>query len=165
MIISAIAAMSSNRVIGRDGDLPWDLPRDMRFFMRTTTGHHVIMGRTNFACMGYRPLRNRVNIVLSRDPFFITSSAVVLHSVEEALAYAHEAGETEAFIIGGGQIYAQSLPYLDKIYLTEVITELPGDTYFPELDPGEWELASSEYFDADEKNAFAMRFDVLLRKP
>lgn len=163
-MISAIAAMSSNRVIGRDGDLPWDLPRDMRYFMRTTTGHHIIMGRTNFACMGYRPLRNRTNIVLSRDPFFITSSAIVLHSLEEALSFAHEAGETEAFIIGGGQLYEAALPYLEKIYLTEVITELPGDTYFPELDMNEWVLHASDYFEADEKNAFPMRFDVLLRK-
>lgn len=163
MIISAIAAMSSNRVIGRDGDLPWDLPRDMRYFMRTTTGHHVIMGRTNFACMGYRPLPNRTNIVLTRDPFFITSSAVVLHSLEEALSYAYEAGETEAFIIGGGQIYTQAIPYLDKIYLTEVMTELPGDTYFPELAPGDWRLDSSRHVDADEKNAYPMRFDVWLR--
>jgi dihydrofolate reductase len=164
MIISAIAAMSSNRVIGRDGDLPWDLPRDMRYFMRTTTGHHVIMGRRNFASMGYRPLRNRVNIVLTRDPFFITSSAIVLHSLEEALAYAQAEGETEAFIIGGGEIYAHSMPYLDKIYLTEVMTELPGDTYFPELDRDAWALASSEHFDADERNAYSMRFDVWLRK-
>lgn len=156
--------MSSNRVIGRDGDLPWDLPRDMRYFMRTTTGHHVIMGRTNFACMGYRPLRNRTNIVLTRDPFFITSSAIVLHSIEEALSFAFEAGESEAFIIGGGQVYAQALPYVEKIYLTEVMTELSGDTYFPELDPAEWTLASSDFHEPDEKNAFAMRFDVFLRK-
>jgi dihydrofolate reductase len=164
MIISAIAAMSSNRVIGRDGDLPWHLPRDMKFFKNTTIGHHVIMGRANFASMNYTPLRNRVNIVLTRDPFFITSSAIVMHSIEEALAFAHEAGETEAFIIGGGQIYQQSLPFVEKIYLTEVIKEVPGDTYFPELDMNEWVLASSEYFEADDRNEYPMRFDVLVRK-
>lgn len=164
MIISAIAAMSSNRVIGRDGDLPWHLPRDMKFFMDTTKGHHVIMGRYNFASMNYTPLKNRVNIVLTRDPYFITSSAIVLHSIEEALSYAYEAGEEEAFIIGGGEIYAQSLPLIQKIYLTEVITELSGDTYFPELDMSEWAVVSSAYFEADAKNEFPMRFDVLLRK-
>lgn len=164
MIISAIVAMSTNRVIGRDGDLPWHLPRDMKYFKATTMGHHVIMGRTNFASMDYRPLRGRVNIVLTRDPFFITSSALVMHSIEEALSYAQEAGETEAFIIGGGEIYRQSMHLLDKIYLTEVITSLSGDTYFPEIDHSEWELASSEEFPADEKNNFPMRFDVLLRK-
>ena len=164
MIISAIAAMSSNRVIGRDGDLPWHLPRDMKFFKNTTIGHHVIMGRSNFASMKYMPLRNRVNIVLTRDPFFITSSAIVMHSIEEALAFCHKAGETEAFIIGGGQIYQQSLPFVEKIYLTEVINEVSGDTYFPELDMNEWVLASSEYFDADERNEYPKRFDVLVRK-
>lgn len=164
MIISAIAAMSSNRIIGHQGDLPWHQPRDMRYFKETTMGHHVIMGRTNFASMNYRPLRGRTNIVLSRDPFFITSSAVVMHSIEEAISHAFEAGEEEVFIIGGGQIYSQSMHLVDKIYLTEVITELPGDTYFPELDPNEWNILSSQYFDADEKNEFPMRFDVLLRK-
>lgn len=164
MLVSAIAAMSSNRVIGRDGDLPWHLPRDMKFFKNTTMGHHIIMGRNNFASMNYTPLRNRVNIVLTRDPYFITSSAVVLHSIEDALAYAMEGGENEAFIIGGGQVYQQSLHFVEKIYLTTVISELAGDTYFPELDPNEWEVVSSEYFEADEKNQYPMRFEVLLRK-
>jgi dihydrofolate reductase len=164
MIISAIAAMSSNRVIGRDGDLPWHLPRDMRFFKETTMGHHIIMGRSNFASMDYRPLRGRINIVLTRNPFFITSNALVMHSIEEALSFAYEAGEEEAFIIGGGEIYRQSLPLLEKIYLTEVITELPGDTYFPEIDMNEWNLISSRLVEPDEKNEFPMRFDVLLRK-
>ncbi len=164
MIISAIAAMSSNRVIGRDGDLPWHLPRDMKFFKETTLGRHIIMGRNNFASMDYRPLRGRVNIVLTRDPFFITSSAIVMHSIEEALSFAQEAGETEAFIIGGGEIYKQSLHLLDKIYLTEVITEVSGDTYFPEIDPNDWIIESSLLVEPDEKNEFPMRFDVLLRK-
>lgn len=164
MIISAIVAMSSNRVIGREGDLPWHLPRDMKYFKAMTMGHHVIMGRNNFTSMDYRPLRGRVNIVLTRDPYFITSSALVMHSIEEALSYAKNAGETEAFIIGGGEIYKQSMHLLDKIYLTEVITELSGDTYFPEIDPDEWEILTSELHAADEKNEFPMRFDVLLRK-
>lgn len=164
MIVSAIAAMSSNRVIGRDGDLPFRQSTDMKFFKSTTMGHHVIMGRSNFASMNYRPLKGRVNIVLTRNPFFITSSALVMHSIEEALAFARKAGEKEAFIIGGGEIYKQSLPLLDKIYLTEVICEIPGDTYFPELDMNEWTLASSESHEADERNEYPMRFDVFLRK-
>jgi dihydrofolate reductase len=164
MIISAIAAMSSNRVIGREGDLPWHLPRDMRFFKETTMGHYIIMGRNNFASMNYRPLRGRTNIVLTRDPFFITSSAIVAHSIEEALSIALDAGEEEVFIIGGGEIYKQSIHLWDKIYLTEVIKEIAGDTYFPEIDMNEWQLTSSSYFEADEKNDIPMRFDVLLRK-
>ena len=164
MIVSAIVAMSSNRVIGKDGGLPWHLPRDMKFFKNTTMGHHVIMGRESFASMDYVPLRGRTNIVLTRNPYFITSSAVVLHSIEDALRYSYEAGEKEAFIIGGGKIFEQSLHLIEKIYLTEVIAHVVGDIYFPELDMDEWQIISSEYHDADEKNAFPMRFDVLQRK-
>lgn len=156
--------MSSNRVIGKDGGLPWHLPRDMKFFKNTTMGHHVIMGRESFASMGYMPLKGRPNLVLTRNPFFITSSAIVLHSIEEALSYAFEAGENEAFIIGGGKIFEQSLHLIEKIYLTEVIAHVVGDIYFPELDMDEWLNASSEFFEADDKNVFPMRFEVLHRK-
>src|SRR6187431_1326800 len=164
MIISAIAAMSTNRVIGIDGGLPWHQPRDMKFFKETTLGHHIIMGRNNFASLDYRPLKGRTNIVLTRDPFFITSSAMVMHSIEEALSFAQDHGEMEAFIIGGGEIYRQSMHLLDKIYLTEVITEVSGDTYFPEIDMDEWVVESSLLVEADAKNEFPMRFDILLRK-
>nr|AIA19077.1 Dihydrofolate reductase [uncultured bacterium] len=164
MIISAIVAMSTNRVIGRDGGLPWHLPRDMKYFQRTTVGHHVIMGRESFASMDYRPLKGRTNIVLTRDPFFISSSAIVLHSIEEGINYAYEAGEKEVFILGGGKIFAQSMHLIEKIYLTVVISEVVGDIYFPEIDMSEWQVASSEYFEADAKNEFPMRFEILLRK-
>lgn len=89
---------------------------------------------------------------------------MVMHSIEEALRFAQEEGEEEAFIIGGGEIYRQSMHFLDKIYLTEVITEVSGDTYFPEIDMDEWVVESSLYVEADAKNVFPMRFDVLLRK-
>lgn len=164
MIISAIVAMSSNRVIGKDGGLPWHLPRDMKFFKRTTMGHHVIMGRESFASMDYRPLKGRTNIVLTRNPFFITSSAIVRHSIEEGLRYAFEAGEEEAFILGGGKIFEQSLHLIEKIYLTEVMSHVVGDIYFPELDMSEWEIVSSEFFEPDDNNEFPMRFQVLHRK-
>ncbi|MDQ3015605.1 MAG: dihydrofolate reductase [Bacteroidota bacterium] len=164
MITSAIVAMSSNRVIGKDGGLPWHLPRDMKFFKKTTMGHHVIMGRESFASMGYVPLKGRVNIVLTRNPYWITSSAVVMHSIEEALAYSLDQGEQEAFIIGGGKIFDQSLHLIEKIYLTEVISHVVGDIYFPELDMDEWLTASSEFFETDDKNEFPMRFLELQRK-
>jgi len=164
MITSAIVAMSTNRVIGRDGGLPWHLPRDMKYFKKVTTGHHVIMGRESFASMGYVPLKGRTNIVLTRDPYFISSSAIILHSIEEGLNYAYEAGEEEAFILGGGKIFAQSMHLIEKIYLTVVISEVAGDIYFPEIDMNDWEVVSSEFFEADDKNEFPMRFDVLLRK-
>ncbi|MFZ1676602.1 MAG: dihydrofolate reductase [Saprospiraceae bacterium] len=164
MIISAIVAMSTNRVIGRDGGLPWHLPRDMKYFQRTTVGHHVIMGRESFVSLDYRPLKGRTNIVLTRDPFFISSSVIVLHSIEEAISYAFEEGEEEAFIIGGGKIFEQSMHLLEKIYLTVVMSEVVGDIYFPEIDMNEWRVDSSEFFEADAKNEFPMRFEILLRK-
>jgi dihydrofolate reductase len=136
----------------------------MKYFKKVTMGHHVIMGRESFASMDYVPLRGRTNIVLTRNPFFITSSAIVMHSVEEALSFAFEEGEAEAFIIGGGKIFAQSMHLIEKIYLTEVIAHVVGDIYFPELDMDEWQIASSEFFEADDKNEFPMRFEVLLRK-
>ena len=156
--------MSTNHVIGRDGGLPWHLPRDMKFFKKTTMGHHVIMGRESFASMGYIPLKGRINIVLTRDPYFISSSAIILHSIEEGINYAYEAGEEEVFILGGGKIFAQSMHLIEKIYLTVVISEVAGDIYFPEIDMNDWEVVSSEFFEADDKNEFPMRFDVLLRK-
>ena len=164
MIASAIVAMSTNRVIGKDGGLPWYLPRDMKYFKKTTMGHHVIMGRESFASMDYVPLRGRTNIVLTKNPYFISSSAIILHSIEEALSYAYEAGEVEAFILGGGKIFAQSMHLIEKIYLTTVISEVAGDIYFPQIDMNEWQVASSASFEADDKNEFPMRFDVLQRK-
>ena len=127
-------------------------------------GHHVIMGRESFASMGYVPLKGRTNIVLTRDPYWITSSALVMHSIEEALSYAFENGEEEAFIIGGGKIFAQSMHLIEKIYLTTVTSDVVGDIYFPEIDRNEWQVASSEFFEADDKNEFPMLFEVLVRK-
>ena len=163
MIVSAIVAMSTDRVIGKDGGLPWYLPRDMKYFKKTTMGHHVIMGRESFISLDYVPLKGRTNIVLSRNPYFISSSVIVLHSIEEALSYAYEAEEQEAFIIGGGQIFSQSMHLIEKIYLTTVTAVVPGDIYFPEIDMNEWQSISSLFFEADEKNSFPMRFDVLQR--
>ena len=99
MILSAIAATSRNRVIGRDNDLPWHIPADMRYFMRTTRNHVVIMGRKTFESLG-KPLKNRENLVITRDPFYAASGIVVTHSIEEAVSLAEEYGEKEAFIIG-----------------------------------------------------------------
>jgi dihydrofolate reductase len=155
--------MSTNRVMGKDGGLPWYLPRDMKYLKKTTMGHHVIMGRESFVSLGYVPLKGRINVVLTRDPYFISSSVIVLHSIEEALSYAFEAGEKEAFIIGGGQIFAQSMHLIEKIYLTVVTSEVAGDIYFPEIDMNEWKTTSSEFFEADDKNSFPMRFDILQR--
>ncbi|NUO03715.1 MAG: dihydrofolate reductase, partial [Saprospiraceae bacterium] len=125
MIISAIVAVAKNNVIGKNGEIPWYLPADLRFFKQTTLNHHVIMGRRSFDSIG-RPLPKRTNVVITRDPFFVGTGCIVAHSVEEALHIARNNGETEAFIIGGGEIYAQSMPYWDRLYLTRVDAAIEG---------------------------------------
>ncbi|MDX1940439.1 MAG: dihydrofolate reductase [Saprospiraceae bacterium] len=164
MIVSAIVAVSKNNVIGRDNDIPWHLSGDMKFFKRTTIDHHVIMGRKTFRSMK-RPLPKRTNIVITRDPYFIASGCLIARSVEEALEIAYDNEETEAFIIGGGEIYALSLSYWDKIYLTEVNVEIPdGEVFFPKLDLKEWRLLSSEKHLADEQNDHDYTIKILERK-
>lgn len=151
MQITAIAAMSQNRVIGSDNEIPWYLQEDFKFFKKTTLNHHIIMGRKTFESIG-KPLPKRTNIVITRNPFFIASNVITANSLENALAIAAENGETEAFIIGGGTIYQQSLPMLDKIYLTEVATEVTGDTFFPELSLEEWKASVILSHSKDAKN-------------
>lgn len=163
MIVSAIAAISRNRVIGIDNGIPWYLPADLAFFKRTTMGHFVVMGRLTFLSMG-RPLPKRTNVVVTRDPFFTATGCLVAHSLEEALEMAADAAETEVFIIGGGQIYRHSLDYLDRLYLTEVDVEVDGEVYFPELVEDEWTLVRSESHPADEKNEYAYTFKLLERR-
>jgi dihydrofolate reductase len=162
MIVSAIVAVSKNGVIGKDNQIPWYLPADLSYFKRTTLGHHIIMGRLSLLSIG-RPLPKRTNVVISRDPFFTANDCLIAHSVEEALNLALDAGESEAFIIGGGQIFRESIDYWDRIYLTEVDVELEGDVHFPALAPSEWKLVSAEAHGPDEKNPFSYVFKVLER--
>lgn len=162
MIISCIVAMAKNRVIGRENDIPWYLPADLQYFKKTTIGRTVIMGRNCYASIG-RPLPKRTNIIVTRDPFFISSVCPVAHSIPEALHLAHEAGEEEVFIIGGGQIYDQTMDLWDKLYITEVDTEVEGDVYFPEIDQNVWKLISISAHQKDEKNPFDYTFKVYER--
>ena len=163
MIVSAIVATASNRVIGKDNDIPWYLPADLKYFKKTTLNHHVIMGRKSFQSIG-KPLPKRTNIIITRNPYFIASHCLVARSLEEALELAYDNGEKEAFIIGGGEIYRQSIPLLDKLYLTEVEVAPEGSVYFPELDWEEWTLISEEAHQADEKNEYNYVFKVFERK-
>ncbi len=169
MIISAIAAVSKNGVIGKNNDIPWYLSSDLRFFKRTTLNHHIIMGRKNFQSIG-RPLPKRTNIIITRDPFFIVSGCLVVNSIEEALQIADENGEEEAFIIGGGQIYQQTISRWDKLYLTEVEVEINTEEpenkliFFPEILPEEWDLIFEEHHLADEKNEYNYTFKTFVRK-
>lgn len=166
MTISAIVAISNNRVIGSDNDIPWYLPADLKYFKKTTLNHHIIMGRKTFQSIG-RPLPKRTNIVLTRDIFFTASNCLITHTLEQALSIATENGEEEVFIIGGGQVYELAMPYLDKIYLTTVAIDIPEDkpiVKFPTLSDDEWQVVSSKAHQPDEKNAYAYTFKVLERK-
>lgn len=140
MIISLIAAVGNNRVIGTKGDLPWHLPDDMKFFAKTTRGHHVLMGRKNFESIPekYRPLPGRPNIVVTRNNDFNAEQIILESSIEKGIEKAKEAGETELFIIGGGEIYNQTIDVADKLYITHVDASPEGETKFPEFDRSKW---------------------------
>jgi dihydrofolate reductase len=162
MRVSLIAAVAENGVIGRDNALPWHIKDDMRSFIQRTLGHHVIMGRRNYEAMG-KPLPRRPNVVISRNPDFRAECPVV-STLEEALQIAREAGETEAFIIGGAQIYALALPLADVFYRTRVLAEVPGDVFFPKFDEREWDVAVLSEHAADERNEHAFVIETLTRR-
>jgi dihydrofolate reductase len=162
MIVSAIVAVAKNGVIGLHNEIPWYLPADLAYFKKRTTGHHILMGRNSFRSIG-RPLPNRTNVVITRDPYFTANGVLVAHSVEEALGMAFDNGETEVFIIGGGEIYRQSLELCDRLYLTEVEFEPEGDVFFPDIDPAEWREVWREEHSADAKNEWAYTFRLLER--
>lgn len=168
MIVSAIAAVADNGTIGRDSDLPWHLPDDLKYFQRTTRGHHIITGRKNYETIPekYRPLKDRVNMVVTRNAAYEAPGAMVLGSLEEALEQAAANGETEAFVIGGGQIYLEALQkgLVDRLYLTLVHANVEGDTHFPLLAPADWAEQSREHHPADERHAHAFSFVVLQRR-
>ncbi|HEX9628210.1 MAG TPA: type 3 dihydrofolate reductase [Acidiferrobacterales bacterium] len=158
MRVSIIAAMAENRVIGRDNDLPWRMPADLRHFRRTTLGHHVVMGRKNYESIG-KPLPGRTNVVVTGNRDFRAPGCQVVHSIEAALDLARD--DPEPFIIGGAALYAQTLPLADRLYLTLIHAEVPGDTVFPEIDARAWRERRRERHEADAENAYAYSFVVL----
>ncbi|HMP98857.1 MAG TPA: dihydrofolate reductase [Cyclobacteriaceae bacterium] len=165
MLISLIAAVSQNRVIGKNNDLPWQLPDDMKYFMQTTKGHHVIMGRKNYDSIPekFRPLPNRTNLVVSRQENLHAPGCLVFADLREAFNYSKAQGETEVFVIGGAEIYTLALPYADKLYLTEIKAHIEGDTYFPVFDQMEWKEISRTVHEADARHAHSFDFVVYQR--
>jgi len=163
MIISCIVAIAKNNVIGNDNDIPWYLPADLKYFKKITSGHHILMGRKCYQSIG-RPLPNRTNVIITRDPFFISTNCLISHSIEEALTIAHDNGEEECFIIGGGTIYEQTQTLWDKLYLTTVDIEPEGDILFPQIDYKKWNILSKEDHLKEGKNEFDYSFSVLERK-
>lgn len=161
MIISLIVAADENNAIGNQNQLLCHLPADLKYFKSTTTGHHIVMGRKTYESVG-RPLPNRVNVIISRNPDLIIDGCVVKASLEEAITFAKEAGETELFITGGGTIYEQALPIANKVYLTRIHNSFTADTFFPDLGE-EWKLKQDELHEADERNAYAYSFQVYVK--
>lgn len=164
MKIAIVVAIAENYAIGNRGDLLWKLPNDMKRFKEITMGHHVVMGRKTFLSIPekFRPLPGRTNIVVSRNTT-IEKPAITVSSIEQAIAYAKENGEQELMIIGGGEIYKQTFPIADKIYLTIVNQTFEADTFFPEIDNTIWKKENEQHFPADEKHAYSYTFVDLIR--
>ena len=160
MLVSLVVAMSENRVIGRDNDLPWRLPADLAHFKRLTLGKPIIMGRKTYESIG-RPLPGRQNIVLTRDATFQAPGCDICLDLDQAMAAAGDA--EEVMIIGGGALYETLLERADRIYLTEVHADIEGDTWFPELDTSSWKEVTRERHAADERNRLDYSFVTLER--
>ncbi len=160
MRITLVAAMTRNRVIGRDGGMPWHLPADLAHFKRVTLDHPVIMGRKTFESIGFALPRRR-NIVVTRNPDAEFEGAETSTSLDEALSLLD--GSEDVMVLGGGELYRQALPHADAMELTFIDAEVDGDTTFPEWSPGAWREVSREHRPADERNAHAMDFVRLER--
>jgi len=160
MIISLIAAMDNNRLIGRDNDLPWHLPDDFKHFKEVTMGKPVVMGRKTFESIG-KPLPGRKNIVISRSGFE-ADGVIAVDSIEAAIAEVYDA--EEVMIIGGASFYQQMILNAHRMYLTHVDTECEGDAWFPEFNLSDWDIVSEESHAADEKNNFDFRIVEYRRK-
>jgi len=155
--VSIIAAMAKNRVIGIENRLPWRLPGDMQRFRTLTMGHHILAGRKTYESIG-KPLPGRSMVVITRSGDFAAPGCIVVNSVAEAVAACR--GDAEIFIIGGEQLYRQTLDVADRIYLTEVQAEFTGDARFPELDPTLWRETERKSFPADDSNPCPYDFVV-----
>lgn len=164
MKVSCIVATAHNNVIGKDNDIPWYLPADLQYFKKITLGHHILMGRKCYTSIG-RPLPKRTNVIITRDPYFISTNCIVVHSISEALEKAYDNGEEEAFIIGGGTIYEQTMDLWDRLYLTQVDVKAEGDIYFPKLEKDKWKLVSEDPRKADDKNEYDYNFKIYDRLP
>ena len=164
MTVSLIVAIAKNNAIGKDNNLLWHLPADMKFFKETTTGHCIITGRKNYESIPskYRPLKDRTNIVVTRSLDYKEDNLAVCNSIEAAIELAKSIGEKEVFVIGGGQIYQECLEknLIDKMYITNVDSVFEADTYFPEIDKNNWKSNQILEFKKDEKNLFEAKVFV-----
>ena len=163
MKLALIAAYSQNRVVGYDNKLPWHLPEDLQYFKRCTTGKAIIMGRKTFESIG-RPLPNRTNIVISRNPDFSPEGVKVVSSLDSAIELAKAVNEVngieEIMVIGGATIYELALPLADRLYLTHVHARIEGDAYFPQVDFSKWHEVQRADYSASDSNPYDYSFVV-----
>ncbi|MBE9601776.1 dihydrofolate reductase [Pedobacter sp. MC2016-24] len=161
MIVSAVVAIAENYAIGKNNELLWYLPADLKHFKAVTSGHTVIMGRKTYESIG-KPLPNRRNVVVTRKKDLLIPGVEITNGIDEALLLC--SGEPEVFIIGGAEIYKSALERTDRIYLTTVHDSFEADAYFPEIDRDQWRETEIEKHLPDEKNKLAYTFSTLLRK-
>jgi dihydrofolate reductase len=159
-MITIIAAAAENNALGKDNLLVWHLPDDFKRFKQITSGHYIIMGRKTFESFP-KPLPNRTHVIVSRQKNYHPQGCIVVNSIEEALMECPK-GE-DIFIIGGGEIYKQSISLADKIELTRVHGIVDADTYFPEINPEEWQLLSEEFHEKDDKHNFDFTFQTFIK--
>lgn len=159
-MLSILVAMDKNNTIGKNNQLPWHLPADLAYFKRITMGHSIVMGRKTFESIG-KPLPGRKNIILTRDSEYQAEGCHVIHSISAIKEMNKKTAEI--FIIGGAELFNQTLSFVDKLYITEIESTFEGDTFFPSLDESEWSLVSKEKGKKDEKNPYDYYFSVYER--
>ena len=164
MLISIIVSVADNGVIGWQNQLPWHISSDLKRFKRLTMGHHLIMGRKTYESIG-KPLPGRTMIVLSHEVQTEGKDLLWVHSIEDALKIARNAGDDQAFIIGGGQIFKQALPLADRLYLTRVHATPDGDTFFPQINPKIWLMTRKASYPASERDEFSYTFIDYRKQP
>ena len=163
MILSLLVAAAENNVIGKDNQLPWHLTNDLKYFKNLTWGMPILMGRKTFESIG-KPLPGRKSIVITRNKDWQHENVTIVHSIEEAVQNATALGVKEVFVIGAAEIFKKSLATANRIYLTRIHQEFEGDVYFPEVSAAEWQLMSSRFCQADEKNKYDHTYEVWERK-
>lgn len=162
-LVSVIAAIAKNRALGKSNKLPWYLPEDLKRFKKLTLGHPVIMGRKTYQSIG-QPLPARTNIVVTRNPNFKAPGCLIVRSLEEAVRVAKKKDRKKIFIIGGASVYRQALALADRIYLTRIRQNFPGDVFFPQIKASDWQLVSCQSFPKDSQNSYPYDFCLFKKK-
>ncbi len=160
-IVTVIAAIAKNNALGKDNELIWYLPADLKRFKKTTTGHHIIMGRNTYESIG-KPLPNRTTVIITKNTNYKVDGCIIVHSLDEALEISKQ--DETPFIIGGAQIYKQAISIVDKLDITEVHHSFDADVFFPKIDLTIWKEKNRTLFKADEKNKYDYSFVSYIRK-